>query len=184
MKRLMIAMLLVALPSVAFAFDTERQTRIGVLRGSHPMQADVAGTLLNELRSRGIDAFDAVRTFDEAIEDGAPVADYYVEIIAGDARSTEHGGIGVGSRHVGVSVGVLVSQVAAEVRIYDGETMQLVRSHDLSKRRTSVVPTSVGFGGSSIFAYIALPYVERAQIRRMVRAAGRTAAELVLHTVR
>jgi hypothetical protein len=184
MKRLLIAMMLIAFPIVAFAFDATRQTRIGVLRCNDALQADVAESLRRELRARGFDAFDAVRTYDEAVEDGAPVADYYVEVVGGEASSVEHGGIGVGSRHVGVSVGVLVSRVAAELRVYDGETLQLVSSHDLSKRSTMLAPTSVGFGGGSLFAYIATPFIERAQVRRMVRAAGRDAAALVIDTVR
>ncbi|HYK02379.1 MAG TPA: hypothetical protein VE974_11530 [Thermoanaerobaculia bacterium] len=184
MKRLLFALLLLVLPSAAFAFDATRATRIGVLRGTDALQMDVAAALRNELRARGFEAFDAVRTYDEAVRDGAAVADYYVEIAGGDAGSSEYGGIGIGTRHVGVSLGVLVSRVAAEVRIYDGETMELVETHELTKRNTAVVPTSVGIGGASLFAYIALPYIERAQVRRVVRAAGRTAADIVADAVR
>ncbi|HEX8616252.1 MAG TPA: hypothetical protein VF911_01590 [Thermoanaerobaculia bacterium] len=184
MKRLLLALILVVLPNAAFAFDTTRATRIGVLRCDDALQSDVAAALRNELRARGFDAFDAVRTYDEAVRDGAAVADYYVEIAAGDASTDEYGGLGVGTRHAGVSIGVLVSRVAAELRIYDGETMELVETHALAKRNTALVPTSVGVGGGSIFAYIALPYIERVQVRRVVRAAGRTAAELVAETVR
>jgi hypothetical protein len=184
MKRLLFALLLVVLPSVAFAFDATRATRIGVLRGMDELQMDVAEALRTELRARGFEAFDAVRTYDEAVRDGAAVADYYVEIVGGQAATTEHGGIGIGTRHGGVSLGVLVSRVAAEVRIYDGETMELLKTHDLAKRNTAVVPTSVGVGGGSLFAYIALPYIERAQVRRVVRAAGRKAADLVVDAVR
>jgi hypothetical protein len=181
MKRLLIAMLLVVVSGVpAFAFDDSRdeRVRVGVLRGTDELQMNVAEVVVRELRARGIDAFDAVRTYEEAVEDGAAVADFYVEIV-GNASTTEHGGIGVGTRHVGVSVGVLVSRVAAEVRIYDGDTFELVRTHDLSKRNTSLAPTSVGFGGGALFAYIAMPYIERAQLRRVVRATGRSAAMLV-----
>lgn len=185
MKRLLIAMLLLATPAVAFAFDAKRTApRVGVLRGHHALQLDVAESLRKELRSRGVDAFDAVRTFDEAVQDGAAVADFYVEIVGGDVSTGEYGGIGVGTRHAGVSLGVLVSRVAAELRIYDGETMELLESRDLSKRATSVAPTSVGFGGGSLFAYIALPYIERAQVRRVVRATGRDAAMHVLDALR
>lgn len=184
MKRLLIAMLLVVLPGVAFAFDTTPVTRVGVLRGTDVVHVRVADALRSELRARGIDAFDAVRTYEEAVRDGAAVADYYVEIIGGRASTAEHGGIGIGTEHSGMSIGLLVSRMAAEVRIYDGETMELIRSHDFSKRSRAVVPTSVGVGGGSFFAYIAMPYIERAQFRRIIRAAGRAAAELVIDTVR
>ncbi|HEY0159543.1 MAG TPA: hypothetical protein VGF28_19810 [Thermoanaerobaculia bacterium] len=184
MKRLLIAMLLIAPSGVAHAFDVERPAlRVGVLRGLHEMQDDVAAELRRELRARGVDAFDAVRTYDEAVRDGAPVADYYVEIMSAEASSVEHGGVGVGTRHAGVSIGVLVARLVGELRVYDAD-MELLDSRDLRKRNTAVVPTSIGVGGGSIFAYIALPYIERAQVRRVVRAAGRAAAEQVLDVVR
>jgi hypothetical protein len=184
MKRLLLAMILVALPIVAFAFDTTQPAlRVGVLRGTDALQADVAEALQKELRLRGIDAFDAVRTYEEAVDDGVPVADYYVEILAADATTSEHGGIGIGTRHAGVSVGVLVSRVAAELRIYDAE-LELLATHDLHKRNSSIAPTSVSVGGGALFAYVALPLIERAQIRKMVRAAGRDAAGHVLEAVR
>lgn len=177
-------MLLIAPTGVAFAFDDTRPTlRVGVLRGLHVMQDDVAEALRHELRARGIDAFDAVRTYDEAIRDGVPVADFYVEIMAAEAFTEEQGGIGVGTRHAEVSVGVLVSRVIAELRVYDAD-MELLESRDLRKRNTAVVPTSIGVGGRALFAYIALPMIERAQLRRVVKAAGRAAAEEVLDAVR
>ena len=177
-------MLLLAPTGVAFAFDDTRPTlRVGVLRGVHDMQDDVAAAMRNELRARGIDAFDAVRTYDEAIRDGVPVADFYVEIMSAEASTEDHGGIGVGTRNAEVSVGVLVSRVVAEIRVYDSN-MALLESRDLRKRNTAVVPTSVGFGGRSLFAYIALPFIERAQVRQVVKAAGRAAAVEVLVAVR
>ncbi len=181
MKRLLIAMLLVVVPTVAFAFDETRDetVRIGVLRGSDALPANIAAAMQTELRKKGFEAFDALRTYDELIEDGAAIADYYVEVVVRDASSAEHGGIGIGSRHVGVSLGVVTSRLSAELRIYDGDSMELVHSHDLFKRNTAVAPTSVGVGGGSLFAYIAAPYIERAQMKRLVRETGRSAALLV-----
>jgi hypothetical protein len=184
MKRLLIAMLLLAPTGVAFAFDDTRPAlRVGVLRGLHDVQDDVAEALRHELRARGVDAFDAVRTYDEAIRDGVPVADYYVEIMAAEAYTEDRGGIGVGTRHGGVSIGVLASRVVAELRVYDAD-MELLESRDLREKNTAVVPTSIGVGGRSLFAYIALPMIERAQLRRVVKAAGRAAAAEVLDAVR
>lgn len=180
MKRLLIAMLLVAVPTFAFAFDESRaKVRVGVLRSTDDLRADIAAAMQNELRRKGLDAFDAMRTYDEAVEDGAAVADYYVEIVTGNASTQEHGGIGVGTRHVGVTVGMLVSRVKAELLIYDGETMELVSTHDLFRRNTALAPTSVGVGGGSLFAYVALPVIERAQMRRLIRETGRSAAQVV-----
>lgn len=177
MKRLLIAMLLVVIPNVAFAFDDSRgKVRIGVLRGTDALPLDICEAMQTELRRKGFDAFDAVRTYEELRADGAAVADYYVEIVVNDASSAEHGGIGIGSRHVGVSLGVVRSRVDAELRIYDGDSMELLRTHELFKRNTALAPTSVGFGGGSLFAYIATPFIERHQMKRLIRETGRSAA--------
>ncbi|MDQ3280563.1 MAG: hypothetical protein M3Q69_04040 [Acidobacteriota bacterium] len=187
MKRLLVAMLLVVIPGVAFALHPKPQTqraRIGVLRGSDPVQTEIANALRRELRARGFDAFDAVRTYDEAVRDGAAVADYYVEISAGEASNQEYGGVEVGTRHAGVALGVLVSRVAAELRIYDGETMELVRSKQLAQRDTSIVPAAISIGGGSFFAWFVTPHLERVHARRVMRDTGRDAAAVVRDIVR
>lgn len=180
----MIVVWLVVIPGVALAFEpTSRPTRIGVLRGSAHVPQYVADALRNELRQRGFDAFDARRTHEELVADGAAVADYYIELAAAEMDSTEHGGVGIGTSHGGVSVGVVVSRMAAELRVYDGETLELLSSHDLAKRNTAVVPTSVGVGGRALFAWIALPFIEAAQERTVMRATAREAAVVVAAAV-
>ena len=183
MKRLLLLLVLVASPVIAFALDTSKALSVGVLRGLHDEQDAVADALRRELSTRGFDAFDAERTYDEAVSDGAPVADYYVEVSAANASDVEYGGVGVGTRHAGVSMGVRVARVVAELRLYDGKTMELLSTHDLARRNTAVLPTSVGVGGGVFYAYIALPFIERAQLRRVVRATGRAAAAFVAEAI-
>jgi len=184
MKRLLIAVWLIMVPGVALAFDpATRATRIGVLRGDGDVQQFVVDTLRKELRERGFDAFDALRTHEELIEDGAAVADFYIELAGARTTTTEHGGVGIGGRHGDVSLGLLISRVAAELRVYDGETLELVASHDLAKRNTALVPTSVGIGSRALFAWVALPFIERAQVRSVMRATAREAAVVVAEAV-
>ena len=180
-------------PSAAMAFDgTRRAERIAVLRAPDThIRADdavvsdaVTTSLTRELRRRGFDAFDAERTYDEAMRDGAADADYLIEIVGAGADVRDHAGIGVGGRNAEISLGVVVSRVAAELRVYDGETMELIASEDLSARSTAVLPTGVGVGGRAIFAWVALPLVERAQLRSVARAAARDAASAVTAAVR
>lgn len=174
------------LPAAAYAFDTERgAARIGLLRGFDTTQQYVIDQLRNELRTRGFDAFDAELDFDEVTaDDHSHLADYFVEVIGGQGEISEHGGVGIDTRHGGVSLGVLVSRIAAEVRVYDAKTMELVSSHELRKKNTAVVPTSVGVGGGSIFAWVALPFIERAQYRSAARAAAKDAAMHVAAAIR
>lgn len=193
MKRLpfLIALLLVA--STAFAFNpTPRATqpRIGVLRVSHEYErgADyiaksVVRFLNEELREQGVDAYDTGLTYEEVADGKGEDADYYVEIFGADADSGSYGGLDVGTYDVGVSVDVIVSRVAAEVRIYDGRTGDLVRSEPLSRKKTAVMPTSVYVGRSRLFAAIALPFVQHAQYKNITRSAARDAAQVVVETV-
>jgi hypothetical protein len=41
---------------------------------------------------------------------------------------------------------ILVSRVATEVRVYDGRTLELLRSFHLERHGTAVVPTGIGVG--------------------------------------
>jgi hypothetical protein len=186
MKRLLVAFCMLMLPAAAHAFDTERgAARIGLLRGSDDTQQYVLDRLRNELRTRGFDAFDAELAYDDvAAEDHSHLADFFVEVVGGQGEISEHGGVGIDTRHGGVSLGVLVSRIAGEVRVYDAKTMELVSSHEMRKKNTAVVPTSVGVGGGAIYAWIALPFIERAQYRSAARAAARDAATHVTAAIR
>ncbi|HEV7767280.1 MAG TPA: hypothetical protein VGQ76_19920 [Thermoanaerobaculia bacterium] len=180
MKRLPIALCLLLVATSAFAFDTTRRgERIAVLRGSHDAEIAMANALRRELRERGFDAFDV------EYDDRATIADYVVEIAEARPSTEDYGGIGVSGRHADVEIGIVVSRLHAELRIYDGETMELIASENLSKGKTALMPTSVGIGdGGSLYAVLALPFIERAQHRSVARAAARDAATLVVAAVR
>jgi hypothetical protein len=186
MKRLLPLLCVMLLATTAFAFDsTKRAGRIGVLSAMSEGESTVVRALLNELRGRGLDAFDAGRTYDELMDDEAvAIADYIVEVRGGEAHTEDYGGIGIGGRHGDLELGVVVSKVAAELRVYDGATMKLIARTDLSKRTAAVMPTSIGIGGGSIYAYLALPLIERAQHRNVAKKAAREAASFVIATVR
>jgi hypothetical protein len=142
-------------------------------------------SLLAELRNRGFDAFDVGLTYEELLDQEAvPIADYIVEINAGRTQTADYGGVDVVGRHADVSLGVVVSKVAAELRLYDGTTMELMASSDLSKRTAALMPTYVGIGGGSIYASLALPFIERAQHRNVAKKAARAAASFVTASIR
>jgi hypothetical protein len=186
MKRLLfLGLLLVTAPLLAINTTVLRRgDRVGVLRMSERFdvatEETVARTIESDLpralRDRGFDAFDAHATYDDVRRGGGPDAAYYVEVVGARAGDREAVGVGVGAENVYASVGVVVSRVAAEVRLYDGKTLELVDRWDLAKKSTAVVPTSVGIGGRFVWASIALPFVHYGQYRSAARDVARQAA--------
>lgn len=179
-------LLLIALPAFGLTKPIARGDRIAVLRISdefaHDVERNVAATLQKELRrelqARGFEAFDAEMTFEEARGE-APAADYYVEIVSGRTADREAGGIGAAVGAVGVDIGIMTARVAAELRLYDAKTMEMIDRFELAKRNTAVVPTGVGIGRRSVWAYIALPFIQHAQHRSALHAIARDAAERI-----
>jgi hypothetical protein len=193
MKRLLVALSLVLLAGAAHAFDpTPGRPRIGVLRAHETftyereslIQKTFHDALHAELRERGFEVYEIDATFDELSMDPDRDADWYVEVIPASAETVDYGGVGVGTRHADVTLGVLVSRVAAEVHVYRGRTLEKIASESLAKKNTALLPTSVGVGGRNLFAAIALPFIERAQVRGVARSAARELAARVTKVVR
>jgi hypothetical protein len=197
-KRLLIALAALLVAGVALAFDPRPTAeaagapRIGVLRPADTytwdrevtMQRTVVDVLGEELRKRGFDAYEVDQTFTELERDADRDADFYVEIVGAGGESFDYGGVGVGGRHADVWLGLIVSRVAAELRVYDGRTLETLATKTLAKKNTAVLPTSFGLGGRDFFAMFALPFIERAQLRSVARAAARDAAGRVADAVR
>src|SRR5438045_1116765 len=132
MKRLLPLFVLFSFATSAFAIDeTPPQIkpgdRIGILRmperymsGSDgSVVANLRNYLGEELRHAGFDAYDAKVTYDDLRRNGEANADYYVEIVAADGNAASEGGVGIGGDNVGVSISLVVSRVAAAVRVFD-----------------------------------------------------------------
>jgi len=194
MKRLLLVLCLVAMAGTAHAFDAARRPeRIAVLRadteslrGDEPViERAVRETLIRELRSRGFDAYDADRTYEEAVADGAADAHYVIEILGSNADAIDYGGVDINGRSGGVSLAIVSSRVAAQIIVYDAETMEPIAKSELAKKNTALLPTGVGGGaGNAVFFWVATPFLERAQVRSVARAAARDAATFVTSTIR
>lgn len=184
MKRLPILLLLVLAATSAFALDTvTRGKRIGVLvsreryeGAESAMSASIAKYLREELVKAGFDAFDTKVTYDELSRNATTAADYYIEITSSDSTGGVPGGIGIGNSSVGVDISVVIARVAAEVRLYDGRSLELVHRFELDKSRKGIAPTSISIGGSNLFAWIAIPITEVVQFRRAAHAVAKEAA--------
>lgn len=192
MKRTLAAVCLILLAAPASAFDpTPGRERLGVLRPGDSFAPGVAAiektlheTLCAELRARGFEVVDVEQSFDDLEMNADRDADWYIELVPAHAESADYGGVGVGGRHADMTLGVVVSRIAAEARVYRGRTLELLATESLAKRNTALLPTSVGVGGSHIFAALALPFVTRAQERSVARAAGRDLASRITAAIR
>lgn len=193
MKRLALVVALLLVPAIASAFDTARQPlRVAVLRSAAEWEsgpdADVRRAITRsfceELRARGLEAWESDATYDDALESGVEGADFVVEFIGARGESDDWAGVGVGGRHLDVTLGVVASRVAADVRIYDAPTMELIATDTLARNATALLPTGVGIGGADIFGFIAVPIAQRAQVRRISRSVARDAATVVASAIR
>ena len=141
-----------------------------------PTCAAIGGTL-----SRFPPAFDAGVTYDDLRRNDRGAADYYVEVISSRGGDHSVGGIGGGGGNIGIGVAVVVSRVAAELRLYDGRTLEQIDAIDLQKGRTGVVPASIGVGGRSFWAYIALLFMRYGEYRAAAHDVAEEAAERIAH---
>lgn len=173
---------LLALPALAFDTTPRHGDRIGILGDGHAASL-VRTYLRRELTKHGFDAFDVRGTVDNLHRSDAPDADFYVELI-GDGHSSPYGGIGIGDRHFGVDISVVVSRVAASVNVYDGRTLEQIHSFDFHSRNTTVMPTSIGVGGRHLGLWIAVPFVQWGRYRSAARAVAHDAAESIIETAR
>jgi len=149
-------------------------------RYTHGGEQTVANTVQNdlrrELRALGFDAFDARVTYEELMRHSSPNADFFVEVVSSHAVNHPRGGVGVAAGGVAVDVGLVVARVAAEVRLYDGRTLNEIAHFDLQKDNTAFLPMAIGIGGRSLWGYFALPFVQYGQYRAAAHEVARLAA--------
>jgi hypothetical protein len=183
-KRIFLLTFAMTVPAFGLTVTPRPGDRVGVLRISgrfeYRAERSVASTVQNDLRGElqdlGFDAFDARATYDELLRNGPGRADYYVEVVSGYASGRPMGAVGAAVGDLALEVGVVISRVAAQVRLYDGRTLNVVETYDLQKDSTAVVPTGVGIGGRSIWAAIMLPFVQYGQYRSAAHAVAHEAA--------
>jgi hypothetical protein len=184
MRRTVFAAVLLA-ASAAYAFNSGTHSIRIALLASPDGWADrrdaqtsdvVRNRVRNELRELGYDAFVTGDRLTDVARDDHPSADYYLDIAGADRGGYPVAGIGIGGRDVGVDVSIIVSHVAATVTVYDGRTLERVRTIDLYKRNTAIAPTAIAIGGRAFWAVIALPIVEWSQYRAAARAVAHDAA--------
>lgn len=177
----------ITVPAFALTRSPRPGDRIAVLRMSEQFSygADqtvaraVQNDLRRELRALGFDAFDARATWEELSHQGRPNADFLVEIVSSQAMSHPVAGGGVAAGAMAVDVAMVVARVAAEVRLYDARTFNEIARFDLHNNNAAVLPTAIGIGGRSVWAFFAIPFVQYGQYRAAAHAVARQAASRI-----
>lgn len=187
MKRSLLLLVVAALVvSPAFAFDPSRPAvgQITLLQEPLYKGSDfefriargVREGLLRELRGRGFDVTDSRDTYADVQRDGRAVSGVFVELAPSDAYAESRGDVAVSGRNVGVDIAMLVSRVAAELRVYDGRTFELIAKRHLSKADVRVVPTGIGIGSYHMSVWFGLPIFQYARYRAAAQAVVKDAA--------
>jgi hypothetical protein len=168
-----------------FSFDTNRHAgnRITVLAAPHyDRSADedrvarrIRERLVRELRERGFDAQDGGISYDEMQRRGTSESGLLVELAPADSseRSIADASVRVPSGVVDISV--VVSRIAAELRVYDGRSLELVAKRHLHSQAASVVPTGAGVGSRTISIFLGLP-IDYARYRAAINGVADDAA--------
>jgi hypothetical protein len=191
MKRLLVLLAIAtALAAPAFSFDPSRHNgnRIAVLQApiynggeyENRIATSVRRQLVRELRDRGYDAVDSRVSYEELQRSGRTSADLYVELAPADMYAHPTGGVTVRTRSVAVDVAVVVSRVAAELRLYDGRTLDLIEKKHLRRENVTVVPTDIGVGTYRMAVWFVLPFVEYVRYRSAISAVVRDAASVII----
>jgi hypothetical protein len=194
MKRSLVFLAAIAIALPALSFDPVKHN--GALRMTILQEPVAEGgyvdrvarrvhqQLVDELRDRGFDAIDGRASFDDISRGGRRDSDIYVEIAPAAESTRPLGGVGVNLPNATVDVAVVVSRVAAELRIYDGKTLNLIARRHLNRSSTTIVPTSVGVGTYRMSVWFALPFVEYVRYRNAVNNVVHDAATEIAGVVR
>ncbi len=180
-----VLLFLAALPAFAIHPDV---ARIGVLRFSmrysESADAQVARAIQDSLRGElsrlGYDAFDTGATIDD-LRRNETNADLYIDVVGSRESTGSTGGIALGTPNVRADIGIVVSRVAAEVRVYDGHSLELVRTYPLDRHSTSVMPTAIGAGHlvGPAAVWVTVPVMRWMQGRSAARDVATEAAERI-----
>ena len=146
--------------------------------------AIVRNAMRDELRAHGFEVVVSAATYD-SLRRHDDLADYVVEI-----TEIDHGGqpgaveaaIGVG--HAGVEVSSMTATAHAEMRLFDGRTLDLIDSYALESDSSGLVPVSIGAGDGGFFlSAFVLPIFEHAHARNAARKVGRDAAKRIAEQI-
>jgi hypothetical protein len=186
MRRLSFSLAFLLVAASASAISTERAPRIALLdlAPRYEMQVDAFGTMRDSLRDalkqHGFDAYKTADRYDDLARFTSGHAEYYLEIVGTDRESHANGGADVGVGPVGVGLTSVKHHELVELRLYDGETLEVIRSYQLDGSSSSLVPTAIGLRSYNFFVSLFIaPWTEEAHARRAIHSVAREAARRI-----
>lgn len=186
MRRLSLSLALLLVAASASAISTQHAPRIALLDLSprYEMQVDAFGALRDSLRDsllqHGFDAYKTADRYDDLARFKGGHAEYYLEIIGSDREEHVNGGGDVAVGPVGVGVTSVKSRQFVDLRLYDGETLEVIHEYQLDASSRSVVPSAIGLRGYNFFVSLFVaPWTEEAHARRAIHAVAREAAKRI-----
>ena len=189
MKRLIIAVAVLYAPALFGALVVQRGDRVAMLRAADGevdtwLLNRVRVNLTNELRSLGIDAFDARLTYADAKTARRADARYLLDVrsartatrvVPVDVSPLTPAVIPTGAVATGPASAVMVPDTSTtidlELRLYDAATLDLVRTYEVHEN----VSTGPAFGAGPRFVFL-MPFPRYVSTREAARAAAREAA--------
>jgi len=186
MRRLSLSLALLLAAASASAISTQHAPRIALLDLSprYEMQVDAFGALRDSLRDsllqHGFDAYKTADRYDDLKRFRDGHAEYYLEIIGSDREEHVNGGGDVAVGVVGVGVTSVKSRQFVELRLYDGETLEVIHEYQLDASSRSVVPSAIGLRSYNFFVSLFIaPWTEQTHARRAIHAVAREAAKRI-----
>jgi len=138
------------------------------------------GALKTALDRHGFDAYETNIRFDDLQRFKSGNSDYYLEIIGSEREAHSKGGGGVGVGPVDVGVSAVKNRHFLELRVYDGSTLEVLRTYQLDASSTSLVPSLLGVRGYNFFVSLFIaPWTERSQAQHAIDAVAREAARRI-----
>ncbi|HVR44042.1 MAG TPA: hypothetical protein VMS56_11440 [Thermoanaerobaculia bacterium] len=144
----------------------------------------VARALRGELERRGFDTVVLPRSVEEMDEDGiTDVVDaaWIVEIVASDGRASSLGGVaGEGTIDrigIGGEISIVRSELSAELRVWDGRSLELLGTLHLDSRATTPTLSGIGIGRRGAGIRLSLPWY--GTYSRAARSIARQAVAII-----
>ena len=186
MRRLSFFLAILLATASASAITTERAPRIALLdlAPRYEMQVGAFGVMRDSLRDalkqHGFDAYKTADRYDDLARFASGHADYYIEIVGTDREAHANGVADVAVGPVGVGVASVKHREFVELRLYDGNTLEMIRSYQLDGSSNSLVPTAVGLRSYNFFISLFIAqWTEEAHARRAIHAVAREAARRI-----